>query len=520
MSTHLREHPAGPTLANIRIPLRAALFCLALVTVTLLAGIPAARAADGINVTISAVSDAAFPRLALTLSAEEAGLPVGAGPGVTVHVTEDGQPLAVDSVTAASDSQQPLALVFAIDTSGSMAGGTLTSVQQSVTTLIQSLAAQDSAAVVGFADKVTIAQPLTSDKAALTSAVAALKVGGNTALYDAVAQSSAIASQSGASRRAIILLTDGEDYGGVSAATRDSSLSAVATGGTLVYVIGVGAQVDQPYLQEVADRSGGKFFASPDAEGVAAVYASLEQLLRSQIVVTVQSNSRAGSGDHTLAVRLDRGNASATAERKYTTPAGAVVSKPLPTPIPAPAVAPRAAAASHSGNTAPWLAIAAAGIGLIVAGSLLILYARRRRRAHTNRWTPSFDELDATVVPATSAFADVQSLESHRPFVIEVAELNAQAPLGSHPITIGSDPGCELVLTGSPEIAPEHARVWIRDGTPMLHHLLPGYTTFLNGGPAGWASIGPADRITIGPYTLRCVSAPLATQPRTEAAHI
>jgi VWFA-related protein len=503
-----------------RTMFHALLCCFIVASAMLMGRAPVASAADGINVTIPSVSETAFPRIVITLSAEEGGLPVAAGSGVAIHVTEDGKPLTIDSVTSASDASLPLALVLAIDTSGSMAGGGLTSVQQSVTTLISSLAPQDSAAIIGFADKVTVAQPFTTDRAALTAAVSGLKVGGNTALYDAVAQSSALATKSDASRRAIILLTDGEDYGGVSSATRDSSLESVASAGTLVYVIGVGSQVDQPYLQDVAARSGGKFFSSPDAAGVASIYASLEQLLRSQIVVTAQSNASAGSGAHTLAVQLDRGSLSGTAERTYTSPAGAAELQPKPSPAltatPVPTATP---STSHAGASiaAPFIG---AGAAAVVAGLLIVFYAWRRRRPRTTHWSPSFAELDTAPVPADSAFADVAKANGSHPFVLEIAEIGARAPLGAFPVTIGSGPGCDLIVPAMPGVAPEHARVWIRDGRPMLHHLAPGYTTTVNGAPSAWASIGPADSVGIGPLNLRCTPVAPATHPEPETAHV
>lgn len=514
----MRGHPIHVRHPMTRATLVAVLCCVALCSMFAVFA-TRARAGDGINITIPAVDESSFPRLAITLSAEQAGLPVAANSGIAVQVTEDGQPLTVDSVVAASDTSLPLALVFAIDTSGSMAGGTLTSVQQSVRALIASLAPQDAAAVIGFADKVTVAQPLTTDRAALTTAVAGLQVGGNTALYDAVAQSSAIATGSGIARRAIILLTDGEDFGSVSATTRDSSLNAVAAGGTLVYAIGVGSQVDASYLQAVAQRSGGKFFASPDAAGVAAIYASLEQLLRSQIVVTVQSKAAAGSGDHTLAVRLQQGSANASADRTYTSPAASAAIQPSSAITPRPKVTSGQVAAAHSGRTSLSLVFAAGGLAAVLVGGLIIAIAWRRRRPRNLPWTLPLAELDSTPLPAASAFADVQRANGHNPFIVEATGLAAHAPLGSLPVTIGSAPGCELQLPASPDVAPEHARIWVRDGRPMLHHLAMGYVTSLNGAPADWASVSANDRIGIGPHTLRCVAAPSPSEASLEVMH-
>jgi predicted component of type VI protein secretion system len=83
--------------------------------------------------------------------------------------------------------------------------------------------------------------------------------------------------------------------------------------------------------------------------------------------------------------------------------------------------------------------------------------------------------------------------------------------VGEHPLTIGSSPACELRLAEAAGVGAEHARVWRRDGRPMLHHLDAQTVTRVNGREVDWISIADADEIVIGPYVVRYEAASPAT---------
>jgi hypothetical protein len=74
--------------------------------------------------------------------------------------------------------------------------------------------------------------------------------------------------------------------------------------------------------------------------------------------------------------------------------------------------------------------------------------------------------------------------------------------VGSEVVTIGSDPGCTICLSSSPDVAPHHARIWLRDGRHMLHHVAPDQVTAVEGEPVVWASLTGDEEITIGPWIL------------------
>jgi hypothetical protein len=75
--------------------------------------------------------------------------------------------------------------------------------------------------------------------------------------------------------------------------------------------------------------------------------------------------------------------------------------------------------------------------------------------------------------------------------------------LGPEPNTIGSSiSACTIVLVGD-GIAPEHARIWFRQGKFLLHHV-GGLSrkTYVSGHEADWVVLESGDEVAIGPHRL------------------
>jgi hypothetical protein len=98
--------------------------------------------------------------------------------------------------------------------------------------------------------------------------------------------------------------------------------------------------------------------------------------------------------------------------------------------------------------------------------------------------------------------------------------------LGRDPATIGSSSeACTIVLAGE-GIAPEHARIWYRQGKFLLHHV-GGLSrkTYVSGHEADWVVLEAGDEVTIGTHRLvfddRRGAAPAAvTAPEPEPAPV
>ncbi len=495
----------GVSIRGVWAP-RALCAFVALVTALLGAGHDVTLADGPGSVTVASADDSAFPTVTAVVLADQDGKPlVSLSPG-SVSVTENGKPAEVLSVAPASSSSVPLELVLAIDTSGSMAGGTLARAQAAATGLVKSLASGDRAALVSFDTQVRVEQPSTADLPAVIAAIAKLSARGNTALYDAVGKSAELTSQAQNARRAVVLLTDGEDYGGLSKLSREESVARSVSSQTIFYTVGVGAEVDTAYLTQLAESSSGRFFPAAGAADLPAIYATIQERLRSYFVLTVRSSAEPAGSDRTIQVAIRSAAGEATGSLSYASrrPAG-VSPTPEPSPVPV-TVVPQAEAAPPpvaAGGGNSWLPlVAGAAVALVPVAAVALLFTTRRRRAGL-QLEPSAAE---PVLPLAAMLAR-GSGDGPAALPALTLAVSQQGEVQRFPITgtlrVGTASDNEVVLRDEGGVAPHHARIWVRDGRVMLHHLAPGFQTLLAGQPVEWASLDAGEDAVIGSATLR-----------------
>jgi len=494
----LREDKDGrvrrPSVGLRRI---AALILIVLMIEPLGGGQVALAQGDDISVSVVSVDDTAFPEVTMVLTADQHNRPVADIRLEEIQVEESGSAATPVSIERALDANMPLALVVTLDVSGSMEGSTLASATASAMTLIDSLTSTDWGAVLAFSDQVRVEQPLTQDKVALANAVSRLGAGGNTALYDAVAESAAVAAASGVARRAVVLLSDGEEFGNRSRLSREQSLSAASEAASLFYVVGVGPNIDQAYMEELAARSGSRFFHVMGASEVPAVYASLEELLRSQYVVTFRASSAAPLQDRSVKVLLTKGASTGAVERAYRS-----LRPPEPPPSLSPPGAPAETEASKPQSTEGSFPVAAAVVAVSLVAALLGLGLVRwlRRRRARRGFLPGKRALARSTYQAPDAPSKAVAVVASGPGQCSRFEL------GEQPVTIGSGNDCAIRLPAAPGLAERHVRMWWRDGRLMLHHIAPGHVTTLAGKSIMWAAVEDGDEVGVGPYVLQCWS--------------
>lgn len=224
-----------------------------------------------------------------------------------------------------SDDNLPFATVLAIDVSTSMAGTPLDRAKAAARTFIDGLRPDDPVAIVVFGSIAQVIQDFTTDRTALIAAIERLQPIGQTALYQGAYEAVTLAASAPIPRRAVILLGDGVEYGGESRVGRQAALETAIAGGVPVYTIGLGYGADRTYLQELSFGTSARYYESPSAEQLSAIYGDLAALLRSQYVLTLDSGV---PGDGTIyRLGLD-----------VTTPSGAANTSidfraPIPVPI-------------------------------------------------------------------------------------------------------------------------------------------------------------------------------------------
>ncbi|MBI1741415.1 MAG: VWA domain-containing protein, partial [Candidatus Koribacter versatilis] len=150
----------------------------------------------------------------------------------------------------------------------------------------------DTAFTVGFDSTPDVTQDFTDNTELLSKGVRALRAGGGTAMYDALYYACRDKllkqEQLGPLRRAIILLSDGDDNS--SHVTREEAIEMAQRAEVIVYTIstnitgskGKGDKV----LERIADATGGRAFFPFQIRDVSDSFASIQDELRSQYAMS------------------------------------------------------------------------------------------------------------------------------------------------------------------------------------------------------------------------------------------
>ncbi len=149
----------------------------------------------------------------------------------------------------------------------------------------------DRAFVLGFDTTPEVTQDFTDSAEKLSNGVRMLRPGGGTALYDAIyfaCRDKLMKSQDQiATRRAIILLTDGEDN--QSRVTREEAIEMALRAEVVIYPIstnvsGIKMKGDK-VLERFAEATGGRAFFPFKIEDVANAFSEIQDELRSQYLL-------------------------------------------------------------------------------------------------------------------------------------------------------------------------------------------------------------------------------------------
>jgi len=212
-------------------------------------------------------------------------------------LAEDGRRQAIRYFSRETDL--PLLLGLLVDTSGSQRNVIGEEQEASFRFLDKVLREDvDRTFIVRFDYQSELLQDVTASKARLEKALDRLNLvswyrhGGGTTLYDAVYVSSSVIMKKREGRKALVLLTDGVDHG--SRMRIGDAIEAAQRADTLVYSIlfdgdeggGFGrgdfGEDGKGVLQKLSRETGGGFFEVSKKHSLDAIYAQLQEELRSQ----------------------------------------------------------------------------------------------------------------------------------------------------------------------------------------------------------------------------------------------
>jgi Ca-activated chloride channel family protein len=157
-------------------------------------------------------------------------------------VFEDGE---VQEVTHFSNERVPVSLGIVLDSSGSMTPDKMSAARSAIDRFIHDLLGPDDELFfMEFANQPNLAQDWTVDRRALSRAVARVSPGGGTAIYDAIADAVPIANDGRHTKKALLLISDGND---TNSTIRVGELrQQIRESEVLVYALGVDGTASIP----------------------------------------------------------------------------------------------------------------------------------------------------------------------------------------------------------------------------------------------------------------------------------
>ena len=275
-----------------------------------------ATAAERFSMVISQVDSSNFPTTVAYLTVtDDKSYPILGLNTSNFQIMEDGDTAKNVEVTSAVDSQEPLAAVITIDTSGSMDGAAMDAEKKAAITFIESLREQDHAKIIAFSTGVNTVVDFTTDKGALINGINSLAPSGNTALYDALFTSVEETELASPKRRIVVLMTDGQNT--KSLAKLDDGLNLATQKGVAVYTIGLGSDIQQTVLHNISQQTRASSMVAPSPSDLEGAYKTIADRLRQQYVVKYTSPNPKGAKTYHLAVTVSSEGDRTAAEAKY-----------------------------------------------------------------------------------------------------------------------------------------------------------------------------------------------------------
>lgn len=177
-----------------------------------------------------------------------------------------------------SAEETPFAAVILLDTSGSMEER-VSMARAAAIRFLDGLRESDSAAIYRFDSKIALVQPFSNSRDIAESAFD-LKADGMTRMNDAIYEATVELSKRVEKRRAIIVLSDGQDT--MSGRSADKALKSAMSADIAIYTIDMSPTGDakrvqnQGVLKNLAEKSGGTFVSTP---GGAAMRGAFEKIV-------------------------------------------------------------------------------------------------------------------------------------------------------------------------------------------------------------------------------------------------
>lgn len=344
------------------------------------------------GILIEQVELKAFPTVAVRMSAWNAGGLPPADLKVEEILIQEGAATGIHPTSVQADTAAPVSVILVLDVSGSMAGQPLEDAKIAAARFLDKLNKQDQAALLAFSDTVNpdpaqldplLELNFTHDLTMLYDTVEGLQARNGTHLYNALSKAVQMTASLPAGHRAVLLLSDGKNDP-AEVGNRDEAIQMARENHLPIFVIGLGSEVDEAYLRQLAAETGGLYRNAPRSSELAALFNDMATLLKTQYTVTYTSQLPADGRPYELTVALE--SVGLTAQQQVQAgelpviQAAAATAAPLPTTVPTtvPVMAVPAAVTPPPAEPEPafpWWTIPA---GVLLLAGLIGIIRRRK----------------------------------------------------------------------------------------------------------------------------------------------
>jgi Ca-activated chloride channel family protein len=200
-----------------------------------------------------------------------------------------------------SSEDLPLSIGMIFDVSGSM-GDKLTAARLAASTFMRMGERDDEYFLVEFSDSPHIVESFTTDTTKLQSQLLFTRAKGATSLYDALYLGLEQVSRGNNSRKALLLITDGEDnhsrysFSDVKEFAKEHDVQIYAIGIVDASSAQLGGYQDRALLEDLANLTGGRAFFPASVYELEGICAQIGTDLKNQYVIGYRSLNRSNDG--------------------------------------------------------------------------------------------------------------------------------------------------------------------------------------------------------------------------------
>jgi len=243
----------------------------------------------------------------------------------------------VQTIDSVSVDTVPVSMLLALDTSNSVEGPTLEHLKDAASAAVSTLAKDDRAAVLTFAEAVTLRAPWGTPSTAMHEAIARATAGGSTSLYDAAYTALTLRDDRPGRRPLVVLFSDGGDTSSWLSAR--AVLERARRSDAVVYLVALrqprldtrleyrsgvelwsgagGFPPATPPVVELATMTGGRTVIADRPDRLRDAFAAAVTQFRSRYLLTYRPQGVDATGWHPIEVRLKSRRGAVTARRGY-----------------------------------------------------------------------------------------------------------------------------------------------------------------------------------------------------------